>query len=108
HPPLSMVLDIQHGLYARVWPDVPEVASFCDSHSAHYRSKEEWHRILQEAGFQSEAVLDDRVKLKTGSALSTCKAAGQPLRLQNAMRSYTHLFSLPAASGSGEARPEKA
>ena len=49
-PELSPVIDVMHGLYARVWSDPPEQPTFCDTYYAHYRPRAEWTRLIEGAG----------------------------------------------------------
>lgn len=44
---LALVLDIQHGLYARTW--AIEQATFCDNYTAHYAPREYWQQQLYNA-----------------------------------------------------------
>ena len=59
-PQLSALLDVMHGLYARVWSEPPEQPHFCSDYFAHYRPRGEWQRLLQTAGLQQSADSDDR------------------------------------------------
>ena len=59
--PLSALIDVMHGLYARVWSQPPEQPAFCDDYYAHYRPRQQWRDMLLEAGFaQCEESADRR------------------------------------------------
>lgn len=53
-PRLESVLDIMHGLYALVWADPPEMplTRFVECYTAHYRSKQQWTKLLEEHGLR--------------------------------------------------------
>lgn len=42
----SRQLDVMHGFYAVVWPRERELADFCGSHYAKYRSHAEWIQLI--------------------------------------------------------------
>ncbi|AYV86732.1 MAG: hypothetical protein Sylvanvirus7_30 [Sylvanvirus sp.] len=50
-PNLSVVLDVVHGLYDRVWNKHACDISFSDTYYAHYRSRDQWQRLLEQSRF---------------------------------------------------------
>ena len=48
---LSLILDIMHGLYARVWSEPAEMSSFCDNYHAHYYSQSSLNSLIQSYHF---------------------------------------------------------
>ena len=48
---MDYLLDIFHGMYARVWSDPPETLNFCGTYSAYYRSRAEWDDVLDAHDF---------------------------------------------------------
>jgi len=47
---LALALDVQHGLYAKVWCDPPEWPKFCKEYFAEYRTSSEWTSMIEKAG----------------------------------------------------------
>ena len=47
---LALALDVQHGLYAKVWCDPPEWPKFCEEYFAEYRTSSEWTNMIENAG----------------------------------------------------------
>eukprot|EP00939_MAST-03C_sp_MAST-3C-sp1_P000418 g418.t1 len=47
---VALALDIQHGLFAKVWCNPPEWPSFCREYFATYRSREDWTRLIEGTG----------------------------------------------------------
>jgi ubiquinone/menaquinone biosynthesis C-methylase UbiE/lipopolysaccharide biosynthesis glycosyltransferase len=46
----AALLDVMHGLYARVWPAIPECQSFVGQYYGRYMSRVQWRAKLQELG----------------------------------------------------------
>lgn len=51
-PLLSVVIDIQHALYERVWSNPAEQESFCDRYYAQYRTRKEWTHLIEQHGLK--------------------------------------------------------
>jgi len=56
----ASLLDIQHGLYARVWPEKEEMLRFCGNYLAYYRTQSNWTKKLNEHGFVQHQCSPDR------------------------------------------------
>ena len=57
---LAVLLDVMHGLYARVWSEPAEQPHFCADYYARYRGRGEWTRMMEEAGLRQCEGSDDR------------------------------------------------
>jgi len=64
---LAPLIDVFHGMYARVWSDPAEMPEFCSHYKATYRSRLEWTSTLRECGFEQTATSPDRQPLKTST-----------------------------------------
>lgn len=53
YSPHGVLLDVVHGLYAKVWSNPQECDNFCDSYYASYRSRHQWRDMLKEYRWQS-------------------------------------------------------
>lgn len=51
-PELAVFLDVLHGMYASVWNEPRETNDFCTTYWAHYRTREDWHDVLKNSGFE--------------------------------------------------------
>lgn len=59
-PELAVLLDVMHGMYASVWADPRETEDFCSSYWAHYRSREEFRKLICARGYTLEPRNDER------------------------------------------------
>ena len=59
-PHLAPLLDVMHGLYARVWSDPPEQPHFCQDYYAHYRGRREWQGMIEACGLRQSEESEDR------------------------------------------------
>jgi SAM-dependent methyltransferase len=50
---MDALIDVLHGMYARVWSNPPEMPQFCGAFRAWYRSRSEWRRKLERQGFEA-------------------------------------------------------
>lgn len=63
-PDLAPLIDVFHGMYARVWSDPAEMPEFCSHYKATYRSRLEWAKAFHDCGFVQTATSPDRQPLK--------------------------------------------
>jgi len=100
-PEFGVVVDVQHALYARVWPVEAECDLFCDGYYAHYRPRKEWVQLVTGAGFIQTAQSPDRdEKYRAPPAGFSNTPRGyqgpQRLRFKNVIKSYYGLYEKPS------------
>lgn len=99
-PRIALALDVQHGLFAKVWSDPPEWPNFCREYFACYRSRQDWTRMIQESGKLTHMLRwRDQERMYEPNSERKCPNGGEPY-IRNPGSTYWAVYQKESRSSS--------